>query len=165
MSNPHKNAGLIKAWADGTIIEQYSGRHQGTKWHSVTNPDFSSVGIRIKPDCEYAIEKIRELGGDQKAELYQYWLDGGEIKWYVGGGVLETTPPSSKMSDPFQTMVSLLTCGFKCLKKKQLVKQVLWVLLDDGKVHSTWFDESETEAECYLGTWHKVPTCTREVML
>ena len=65
----HKHAGLIKAWADGAEIEAFS--LLSLEWRSVSSPRWlSSVSYRTKPDCEYAIEKIRALGGDEAVEMY-----------------------------------------------------------------------------------------------
>ena len=45
---PHKHAALIKAWADGAIIEKNNGLGH---WIEINNPDWMSWEIyRIKPE-------------------------------------------------------------------------------------------------------------------
>lgn len=57
----HKHAEMIKAWMDGAEIEAFS--LLSLEWRSVPFPQWlSDMSYRIKPDCEYALEKIRARG-------------------------------------------------------------------------------------------------------
>lgn len=45
--NPHKHAELIKAWADGAIIEYWDFKG---RWVEVVNPCWEMEMYRIKPE-------------------------------------------------------------------------------------------------------------------
>ena len=119
---------------------------------------------RIKPDCQYAIAKIAELGGDEMADVYQAWLNGAEI------GVDDESLScysTNDVDDQFQHFISLLKDSKRygkvlCLKKKK-VKQVMWVCTSDTHKNINeviWLHERLNIASDY---WHRVPSCTREV--
>ena len=53
---PHKHAELIKAWAEGAIIEYHDGYH----WWEESNPDWGddSFKFRIKPKPKADVVKL-----------------------------------------------------------------------------------------------------------
>ena len=125
---------------------------------------------RIKPDCQYAIAKIAELGGDEMADIYLAWLNGAEI------GVDDESLscyPTNDLDDQFQHFISLLKDSKRYGKvlylKKKKVKQVLWVGKGcfDGTLEE-WCDVGNVPVNTDLmdnldTVWHKVPSCNREV--
>ena len=60
---PHKHAELIKAWADGAIIEERyigNGDYEGSEWYD-TNGDWSDTEnweYRIKPEPKPDVVKL-----------------------------------------------------------------------------------------------------------
>jgi hypothetical protein len=49
MNTPHKHAEVIKAWADGAVIEIKSA--SSDDWHEVTNPTWIKIReYRVKPE-------------------------------------------------------------------------------------------------------------------
>lgn len=169
----HKHAELIKAYADGAEIEvkSYGGVFVPVKnGCSMTNfkmPVFTeSNEYRIKPDCEYAIEEIRKLGGDKAVKLYTYWLKGGELEIIPDDhSVYIPLIPSRDFANPFGTFKHELEFGIKFRKKKRTVKQVLWVkVCGEQGVNYGWKHYTDSFAGCIdEELWHKVPTCTREI--
>lgn len=60
---PHKHAELIKAWADGAIIEYKFGESSDdciNEWKEMTEPDWNNDWLlfRIKPEPKPDIEKF-----------------------------------------------------------------------------------------------------------
>jgi hypothetical protein len=54
MGKPHKHAEIIKAWADGSVIEYYDGIDD--KWYDVPNPEWSlSQSYRVKPERVFPV--------------------------------------------------------------------------------------------------------------
>ena len=162
----HKHAELIKAWADGAVIQQ----RINNEWVNIGNYTTwaDSDVYRIQSNCEYAISKIREIGGDEAAELYEYWLGGVVIEvrnnCYIG-----TSTPFSEIEvtdDPFQYFKIFLK-GHQLRKKKQTVKEVLWVSSNVTMcIQAFWHREGlnpNSEIPGRPAQWHKVPTLTREV--
>ena len=125
---PH--AELIKSWADGADIEckQISG-----KWLT-SNVDrfFESNEYRIKPDCEYAFEKIREKGGDELVEVYKHWLNGGEIEVRLINGEYKDPIDEDKKpkENPLKQFLYIYDYygGLRIKSKQKLIKQE-WAIL------------------------------------
>lgn len=178
---PHKHAKLIKAWADGAEIQ-----YKTNEWYDYSHdeqPYFSGDDvIRVKPDCEYAVEKIRKAGGDEAVYLYLYWLDGGEVEFKTTNRCWIDT--ASCNDDPFDIFIGwtgMESCYMR--KKKHKVKQVLWIcskcyMDGESSYRPEVFIDSERDYPCQKDlmledytqhcdmakqTWHKVPTFTREV--
>lgn len=65
MTTPHKHAALIKAWADGAVIEYYSPSRGG--WFICTStftPEWDpAVNYRIKPEKKSPGEVLNEAFG------------------------------------------------------------------------------------------------------
>jgi len=62
MGTPHKHAEIIKAWADGAIV-QYSGI--AGQWITLNDPCFSAEGAyRIKPEPKPDVVRKIELTFD-----------------------------------------------------------------------------------------------------
>ena len=120
---PHKHAALIKQWADGAEIQVFS-----TPDGWIPKREYVMFNVehkyRVKPDCEYAFNKIREIGGKEAVELYKYWLDGGEVERKYAADPWKTLNVIN--DDPFFSFkISLVNDRQR--KKKRTVKQVLWV--------------------------------------
>lgn len=50
VKTPHKHAELIKAWADGAVIEWRSGANR-TRWGVIDNPNWNGLGeFRVQPE-------------------------------------------------------------------------------------------------------------------
>jgi hypothetical protein len=162
----HKHAELIKAWADGAIIQNQSELYGVI---TLKSPAWNhSYKYRIKPDCEYAIEKIRELGGDEAVSLYKYLLNGGKIECKAQNGAWFELVD---VNDPFHEFSSVLEMQATLRKKKHTVKH-LWVNFapinsNQGykfpETYCTWCDDDKAPEQIGTQDWHKVPTCTREV--
>ena len=179
MPEPHEQRELMIAQSNGAIIEEKNGKDWMYKrcvaW-------WLNHDRRIQPNCQYALSKIAELGGDEMVEIYQAWLDGAEIG--IDDEVL-CCYPTNDIDDQFEHFISLLKDSKRygkvlCLKKKKF-KQVLWVLSsnvrDGSKIVENvgWCKEGEkpidninSPIDTLNGTnsvyyWHKVPTATREV--
>ena len=74
MPEPHVHAELIKAWADGALIEQKSKYDNSWKLTIDLLCSDGNMKFRILPACDYALAKIAELASDDMVELYLYWL-------------------------------------------------------------------------------------------
>jgi len=77
MKTPHKNAEIIKAWADGAQIE-YLGIGSASVWESVTNPRWDGYGeYRIKPEPkpdvveQYVAKGYTKYSGVRVAEHWE----------------------------------------------------------------------------------------------
>ena len=164
----HKHADLIKAWADGAVIERLaswtvindetclvSGREG---WRECAPRWGFNEKYRIKPDCEYALEYIKREFSATSLEVYKHWLAGGELEVVGGGfGDLEDV---NEYDSPFNSYINRLSFA-TITKKKRTVKQVMWVRLIEGeemKIYWVDFDKKVKRAYC-----HKIPTMTREV--
>ena len=151
------------AHANGAEIECLSSG-ANPLWVTLSEPTgLEHRKYRIKPDCKYAIEEIRKLGGDEAVELYTYWLKGGGLEIIPDDhSVYIPLTPSRDFANPLGTFKHELECGIKFRKKKRTVKQVLWVraVNSSGLTYCRWVDK-DVQIKC--PDWHKVPTCTREV--
>jgi len=157
MPEPHVHAELMMAKAEGAVIEY----EIGGVYVLANNPMwYEDATYRIDPTCDYAKAKIAELGGDDMVELYIYWLDGGEV-CSISNGAKVTL--GSDSDNPFSLFYEVIKDN-EVIKKKRMVKQVLWVdtRLEKGKhMHHLWRNiEKGAPRHAY---WHKVPSCTREV--
>lgn len=55
----HKHSELIKAWAGGAIIQfKFGDTYRSFKQNKVDWASCSNDTLRIKPDCQYAIDKL-----------------------------------------------------------------------------------------------------------
>ncbi|CAN8141434.1 hypothetical protein THIOSC15_2930021 [uncultured Thiomicrorhabdus sp.] len=173
MPKPHLHAELIKAWADGAVIQ--ARQDYNYSWYTpIPFNLFKSTTYRTDPTCDYAKAKIAELGGDDMVELYLHWLDGGELISHFCKSQHYTPQP---YKDPFKEFIHILENYDDITKKKRMVKQVLWIgrciYASPTNTIETWVDESiDVEAEewsKFMKTgskkyiWHKVPSCTRDV--
>lgn len=76
----HKHAELIHACDDGAEFEYRNEYSSGeiSSWKQEDNKNDinwnSASEHRIKPTCQYALDKIKELGGDEAVELYFFGL-------------------------------------------------------------------------------------------
>lgn len=71
---PHKHAAIIKAWADGAMVQVYSDQYQA--WVDVPGnnpPKWTGSNYRIKPDevraLEHELDEALNETGRLKAEL------------------------------------------------------------------------------------------------
>lgn len=168
----HKHAELIKAWADAPQSALFQ-EDFGNGWSSNYTGDIfdfsESNDYRIAPDCDYAIEKIREVGGDEAVELYHHFLvDASNLEIYDNYSESVTwLQMEYPEDDPFSEFLhEWAVSNGKIRKKKQTVKQVLWVYYSKNGGDMTcpmlWVIKGDDiQSDC----WHKVPTCTREVDL
>lgn len=75
----HKHADVIKAWADGAVIEAYNPEYQ--KWIETSNPGwFPDIEYRIKPDEE---PRLRSMYVYNNPTDGRTWIDPNER--YLGG--------------------------------------------------------------------------------
>jgi len=163
MPKPHVHAELIKAYADGAVIEEFAY----DIYLTCGEPSWMEASPhRVKPTCDYALAKIAELGGDDMVELYLYWLDGGEIetnRFCHNWTLLELG------DDPFKEFYFHLphNIDITIRKKKRMVKQVLWIVTYEHPniVKDCFFLNEDVEPKSFPEgyTEHKVPSCTREV--
>ena len=173
MPEPHVHAELIKAWAEGAVIEGASKckliwrEPNHDTMASIIEGDWDNATgwlFRIHPTCDYALAKIAELGGDDMVEKYLYWLDGGELVSHFCKSTQYTPQPHQ---DPFKEFMQLLSNYDHFTKKKRMVKEVLWVVTYEHPniVKDCFFlDEGVEPSSFPTGyTEHKVPSCTREV--
>lgn len=149
------------AHANGAEIECLSSG-ANPLWITLSEPTgLEHRKYRIKPDCEYAIEEIRRIGGNEAVEYYLYWLKGGELEYKADWNDWQWIMwQNNGCENPFKGFCAVLTAT-EIRKKKQRVREVLWIRC----VHSTginrkWLPEDET-IKCL--DWHRVPTCVREV--
>lgn len=157
-----KHANLIKAWADGAEIQLIvSG-----EFVDYDRPSFDKhCQYRIKPDCQYAIEKVHQLGGDESVSLYVFWLNGGMLLDQCTGHKFVLAEVTY---DPFASFMEWKMSGQNITKLIETIKQVLWVndsnalLTPSGRnaSYADWFNEDEKPLH---PNWHIVPTCTREL--
>lgn len=162
MPEPHPHAKLVKAWAEGAVI-QYHKSEVWVKMPCMYNIFYEDIPLRIKPTCDYALAKIAELGGDDMVELYLYWLDGGELQSKtITGYWIDTEFWESLDQDPFEQFKELLRYyGTEIRKKKRMVTVVTWVCIEPmGALSKDDFEEGITPKGKY---WHKVPSTAREV--
>lgn len=126
----HKNAEYIKVWADApkSVLFQedfgngWSGKYTGENFDFRESNDY-----RIAPDCEYAMNVIHDLGGNEAVEIYQYWLNGGVIQFLspvedVNSFLLvqedfEDYFPINAVRNPFKNFSTSLSIGEKFRKK------------------------------------------------
>jgi len=68
---PHKHAELIKAWADGAVVEWKCS--QGGTWHQLKDimslVKYDSVEYRIKPEPKPDVERYCQVGELKDAEV------------------------------------------------------------------------------------------------
>ena len=115
MPEPHVHAELIKAWADGALIEQKSKYDNSWKLTidllcSDGNMKFrlcsdGNMKFRILPACDYALAKIAELASDDMVELYLYWLDGGELEFSQSNGEYHIFTKDEACISPFDIFI------------------------------------------------------------
>jgi len=163
MPEPHVHAELIKAWADGAVIQRYAYSHK--EWIIKNSQDWNDKAkFRIDPTCDYAIAKIAELGGDHMVDPYMYWLYGGELETKAVNDTWKDADFCNEFDDdPFKQFQELhMYWDGNIRKKKRMVKQVLWVRLEDEfQIETKWLEASLSISEPTC--WHEVTTCTREV--
>ena len=76
---PHKHAELIKAWADGAVIERlWNGTHEKA-WFIDNEPDWNEFDeYRIKPEPKPDVVDYFFL--DESNHLWSSTSDGGNLK-------------------------------------------------------------------------------------
>lgn len=68
MGKPHKHAELIKAWADGALIEVRTSKSDNAEWHDIELP-------RWQEDMEYRIKPVQ-------TDLDVYGVESGDV-WKI----------------------------------------------------------------------------------
>jgi len=176
MPEPHPQAELIKAKADGAVIQE---RLRSGEWVLISNTEWDeALNYRIDPTCDYSIAKIAELGGDHMVDLYMYWLYGGELELEF---CKKVTNALLAGEDPFEDFVSYIKNFNTIRKKKRMVTKTLWVcsksymngensyrpevFTDKNHVSQDDIIEAGYADHRDMGRqkWYKVPDCTREV--
>ena len=80
MPEPRSHHELRIAHSMGATIEGRESNQCGWSERNYGVFGLTRIEIRIKPDCQYALAKIAELGGDEMADVYKAWLDGAEVE-------------------------------------------------------------------------------------
>ena len=124
MPEPHVHAELIKSWADGAVIQAKVIISDG--FEDVHYPSWlSEVKYIVNPRCDYAKAKIAEFGGDDKVELYLYWLDGGELEFrHEHNDVFSKCTSANEVTNHYKLFIDILDRDIEIRKKKRMVKQV-----------------------------------------
>lgn len=125
----HKYADLIHAWADGAIIEFFA--EGDWKQFSENRADFNSAWekLRVKPTCEYAFSKIRELAGEKAVEFYTYFLRGFSLELFEEGEWHTTNLEESEDEgdSPYEWFLSIVEARCEIRKKSKLMQE--WAVL------------------------------------
>lgn len=129
------------AHANGALIDYFDG----DSWLYAPEPSWhEDTKFRVNPKCEYAIEEIRKLGGDEAVENYFYWLGGGELEFKTSNGCWIDTATDNE--NPFNIFTDWVAEPSSVIhKKKRAIKQVLWVYVcaDTGVAKTIWVKDSE----------------------
>lgn len=130
---PHSE--LIKAWADGALIEYRPSCN--ASWDYVPNPRwFVDKMYRIKPDCDYAFEQIAHRFGKAAADMYGHWLRGCRL---IETSNNTSLGPASDETSPFFTFCYLSSTVMDIVPHRQ--KQILWRYDDDEILIERWAND------------------------
>ncbi|MDA3806347.1 MAG: hypothetical protein PF440_00400 [Thiomicrorhabdus sp.] len=163
MHKKQTNHKLIKCWADGAFIQYRTvvGKvHYRTivgkmhsEWTNTSHPDwnYSEMEFRIEPLCEYALAAI----GEQYADLYVYWIKGGNVTIDTHWALHPIDV--IKSNDPFTQFLEVMKRHPR--SKKVEITEVMWICVElEAFTKSKWININE---ECQDTNWHKVPSMKR----
>jgi hypothetical protein len=98
----HKHSELIKAWADGAIIQfKFGDTYRSFKQNKVDWASCSNDTLRIKPDCQYAIDRIESIESGANFGTYVFWISGGDIEIFLGTYSFMCDPTKPPRPDTF----------------------------------------------------------------
>lgn len=163
MPEKHTHSELIKAWADGAIVQVQNS--VGNWIHTTTISWGSYNKYRIDPTCDYALAKIAKVACRSMVELYICWLNGGELELDLSNNGYPIAAPND---DPFSQYLSILDEYGGVRRKRRIAKQVLWVLVEVNNTQPDYYNEQwepiGSSPDITIGeVWCEVPAMTREV--
>lgn len=154
----HINEEYIKAWAESPEEVELQGLY-GTKWLTadITTliEESKATTYRFDPHCKYVKGLIAGNYGEDGLNLYDHWLEGGELEYYNGEDWVDAVHKAEDVDYPYKAMIKFLTCGLTYRKKKN--RNVLWVgtskTLDE--INYLWCEEGKKPHKSNLFTYKK----------